>query len=72
MHVGLTLPKDNRISAEIKTFANRKFEEILVEIDGFYNFEPRPLHLFSVGLGLNAAPFKEFDQFYALTIPVFN
>ena len=29
----------------------------------------RPYHRFSIGLGVNVAPFKEYDQFYAFTIP---
>lgn len=40
-----------------------------MEIDVFYNFKPGAYHRFSVGLGLNALPFGEFDQIQALTIP---
>lgn len=68
--LGINTSQNKRISGEIKTFANRPIGDILVEIDGFYNFKPRPFHRFSIGLGVNVVPFKEFDQFYALTIPV--
>ena len=68
--LGINTSQQKRISGEIKAFANRPIGDILIEIDGFYNFKPRPYHRFSIGLGVNVAPFKEFDQFYALTIPV--
>jgi hypothetical protein len=67
--VGINTSQNKRISGEIKTFANRPLRDILMEIDGFYNFKPKPYHRFSIGLGVNVAPFKEYDQFYALTIP---
>lgn len=68
--LGINTSQNKRISGEIKTFANRPFEDISVEVDGFYNFKPRPYHRFSIGLGVNVTPFLGYDQFYALTIPV--
>ena len=68
--IGVNTSQNKRISGEIKTFANRPFEDISLEVDGFYNFKPRPYHRFSIGLGINVIPFKGYDQFYALTIPV--
>ena len=68
--IGVNTSTNKRISGEIKTFANRPFEDISIEVDGFYNFKPRPYHRFSIGLGVNVAPFLGYDQFYALTIPV--
>ncbi|MDZ7775432.1 MAG: hypothetical protein U5L09_07365 [Bacteroidales bacterium] len=53
----------------MKTFANRSFEDLLVEIDGFYNFKPRKYHRFSIGIGINVGPFRGFDQIHAFTIP---
>lgn len=40
-----------------------------MEIDVFYNFKPSTYHRLSIGLGLNASPFRGFDQINALTIP---
>ena len=68
--IGINTSQNKRISGEIKTFANRPVEDISIEIDGFYNFKPRPYHRFSIGLGINVTPFLGYDQFYALTIPV--
>ena len=68
--IGVNTSTNKRISGEIKTFANRHFEDINLEVDGFYNFKPRPYHRFSIGLGVNFTPFLGYDQFYALTIPV--
>ena len=68
--IAVNTSQNKRISGEIKTFANRPIKDISIEIDGFYNFKPRPYHLFSIGLGINITPFVEVDQFYALTIPV--
>jgi hypothetical protein len=67
--LGINTSQNNMISGELKTFANREIDELLMEIDIFYNFNPKTYHRFSVGLGLNAAPFREFDHIYALTIP---
>lgn len=68
--IGVNTSQNKRISGELKTFANRPFEDISLELDGFYNFNPRPYHRFSVGLGINVNPFLGDDQFYAFTIPV--
>ena len=55
--IGVNTSTNKRISGEIKTFANRPFEHINIEVDGFYNFKPRPYHRFSIGLGVNVTPF---------------
>lgn len=67
--LGINTSQNNQISGEIKTFANRPLKDVLMEIDGFYNFKPRAYHRFSIGLGVNVAPFRNYDQFHAVTIP---
>lgn len=67
--LGINTSQNKTISGEFKTFANRTFDDLLMEIDVFYNFKPRTYHRFSVGLGLNAGPFREFDHIHAFTIP---
>lgn len=68
--IGVNTSTNKRISGEFKVFGNRPFEYVKLELDGFYNFKPRPYHRFSVGLGVSFEPFLGYDQFYALTIPV--
>ena len=68
--IGVNTSTSKRISGELKVFANRPFEDLKLEVDGFYNFKPSPYHRFSVGLGVNVVPFLGYDQFYAFTIPV--
>jgi hypothetical protein len=67
--LGINTSQNKMISGELKTFANRTIDDLLMEIDIFYNFKPKTYHRFSVGLGLNAGPFREFDHIYAFTIP---
>jgi len=67
--LGVNTSQNHRISGELKVFTNRTYKELLTELDGFYNFKSREYHRFSVGLGLNVGPFKDYDNFYAITIP---
>lgn len=67
--LGVNTSQNKTISGEFKIFANRAFDDLLMEIDVFYNFKPRTYHRFSVGLGLNAGPFRKFDHIHAFTIP---
>ncbi len=68
--LGINTSQNKKISGELKTFANRSVEDLLFEIDGFYNFEPREYHRFSIGLGINVGPFRGFDHIRAFTLPV--
>lgn len=71
LHVfGLSTNQNNKLSAEIKTFANVSFDMVQMEIDIFYNFKAKDYHRFSVGLGLNAYPFIGDDHIHGLTIPL--
>lgn len=67
--IGFNTSQNKRISADVKTFANRDVEDLDLEVNCLFNFKPKPYHRFSIGLGVNFIPFKEFDRFYALTIP---
>jgi hypothetical protein len=67
--LGINTSQNKKISAELKAFTNRPVEDIQFEVDGFFNFKPRPYHRFSIGLGLNFNPFRDFDRIYAITIP---
>jgi hypothetical protein len=67
--LGINTSQNKKISAELKTFANRKLENILMELDVFYNFQPRSHHRFSLGVGINAIPFGNSDLVNAFTIP---
>jgi hypothetical protein len=68
--LGINTSQKKTISAELKTFANRSITNLLMEADVFYNFHPKKYHRFSVGVGLNAGPFRDFDPFNAFTLPV--
>jgi hypothetical protein len=68
--LGINTSQNKLISGELKLFANRSVYDLSMEIDVFYNFAPKAYHSFSLGLGLNAGLFREFDRFNALTIPV--
>ena len=67
--IGINTNPNQRISGEFKAFANRDIEDVLVEIDAFYNFKPRDYHRFSIGIGLNIGPFRGFDHVNAITFP---
>ena len=54
---GVQTSQSNPISGELKVFANRPFEILLLELNGFYNFKPKEYHQFSLGLGINTTPF---------------
>lgn len=63
--LGINTSQNKMISGECKTFANRTIDDLLVEVDIFFNFKPRAYHRFSVGLGVNAGLF----HINAFTIP---
>lgn len=66
---GINTSINKAVSAELKTFANRDVDDLLFEMDVFYNFEQKKHHRFSLGIGLNATPFLEGDVVHAFTIP---
>ncbi|BDC98662.1 hypothetical protein [Persicobacter psychrovividus] len=68
--VSVNTPTNKMISGELKTFANRDFEDLLFELDGFYNFKAGTYHRFSAGLGIAFSPFISNDRMYAVTVPL--
>ena len=68
--LGINTSQNRPVSGELKIFANRSIESVLMEADLFYNFKARPYHRFSIGAGLNAGPFRDYDFVNAVTIPV--
>jgi hypothetical protein len=67
--LGVNTSQSKKISAELKTYANRKIEDLGFELDGFWNFRSGEYHRFSAGLGVSVTPFDEADQIKALTVP---
>jgi hypothetical protein len=67
--LGINTSQNKMISGELKAFANRNIDDLLMEVDVFYNFKPRNYHRFSIGLGFNAGPFRGKDHINAFTIP---
>lgn len=67
--LGVNTNTQRMISGEMKMFANREIENLLLEADVFYNYKAGNYHRFAIGLGLNFGPFREFDHVHALTIP---
>lgn len=64
--LGVNTSTDKRISGEMKIFANRDINDVIFELDAFYNFKPRTYHRFSLGAGIATAP----REFYGITVPV--
>ncbi len=67
--LGINTNQNKRLSGELKTFTNRSFDDLLLETSMFYNMKPSEYHRFSIGVGLNFVPFREFDRLNAFTIP---
>mgnify|MGYP000937100788 CR=1 FL=1 len=63
--IGINTSQNKPISGEIKAFANRDINDVIFELDGFYNFKPRAYHRFSVGIGLASSA----REFYGIMIP---
>lgn len=68
--IAINTKQSNFINAELKAFANRDFNDLLLEIDGFYNFTPTSYHQFRLGVGLNTDLFgPDGGSIYSLNIP---
>jgi len=60
----------NLVNAELKAFTNTEFNNLMLEIDGFYNFAPAMYHQFRLGIGLNTDLFGEDGgSIYSLNVP---
>jgi len=67
--LAINTSQNHLFSGEMKMFLNRNIEDVLFELDGFFNFKTREYHRFSVGVGINVGPFIEGDPLFALTFP---
>ncbi|MCB0663967.1 MAG: hypothetical protein KDC24_14565, partial [Saprospiraceae bacterium] len=67
--LGINTSQTKAVSGEAKIFANRDFDDLLLELDFFYNFKERKYHRFSVGAGINSFVFDNLDPFYSIVIP---
>jgi hypothetical protein len=63
-------PNTKKISAELKTFANRNFEDLTMEPAVFFNFKEKEHHRFAIGLGLNLNPFRGDDHINSFVVPI--
>jgi hypothetical protein len=68
--LGVNTNKKKKLSVELKSFFNREIETTLFELSGMYNFRRKTYHQFSVGLGINVAPFAEQDPVNSFTLPL--
>ena len=68
--LGVNTSKEKRISGELKSFFNRNIKSTLFELSGMYNFRQKEYYQFSVGFGVNIAPFLDYDQMNCFTLPV--
>ena len=69
--LGVNTSKEKKISGELKSFFNRgDIEYTQFELAGMYNFNAKEYHQFSVGLGLNVAPFVGFDHVQSFVFPI--
>jgi hypothetical protein len=66
--IGLQTHQDHKISGEFRIFGNLLFEDIALQVNGFYNFKAQPFHQFSLGLGLQGVPFS--PEFTGLRLPL--
>lgn len=68
--LGMNTSKDKKFGAELKGLFNRSFKETGFELTGLYQFKRKPLYQFSVGVGINMAPFRGFDELNYFVVPV--
>ena len=59
--------KIHKLSGELKVFANSDIEDLVMELDAFYNFKLHEYHRFSIGAGFKLEIFSGEDA--AITIP---
>ena len=59
--------KNNKISGELKVFANSDIENTAMEMDAYYNFKSYEYHRFSIGTGFRLEVFSGEDA--AITVP---
>ena len=65
--VGVSVPLNEKFSADLKTYLNRSIEDVDFEITGFYNFKPGDFHQFHVGVGLGLNPYSA-DEYFSIPV----
>lgn len=64
--IGVNTSAEKRISGELKIFANQDINDVIFEIDAFYNFKSREYHRFSMGVGIGTAS----RTFHGIGVPI--
>jgi len=67
--IGINTNDNKKLYAELKIFSNRQFDDLIIELDGYYNFKERKYHQLSIGLGLNIHT-GFIDVPNAVTLPI--
>ncbi|MFO7938441.1 MAG: hypothetical protein R6U66_01705 [Bacteroidales bacterium] len=68
--VGVNTSTTKQMTGELKVFANRDYDDLVMELSLSYNFASSDYHRFSAGFGINAVPFAEAEPLNAFTFPV--
>lgn len=68
--LGVNTSKEKKFGIEVKGFFNRPFKETFFDVSGLYQFPKKTYHQFSVGAGVNLAPFRGFDEINSFVLPV--
>ncbi len=68
--IGVNTTHAKALSGEMKVFANREYDDLLMELSLSYNFPSSEYHQFSAGFGINAIPFADAEPLNAFTFPV--
>lgn len=63
--IGINSPTNRMLGGEIKIFPNTDINDVIFEVDAFYNFKPRTYHRFSIGLGIASSP----RNFHGIQMP---
>lgn len=62
--------KQHKWGAELKVFVDQSFKEMPFDLAGMYHFPRKTLYQFSVGAGVQLAPFRGFDEINYFIVPV--
>ncbi|WP_303925317.1 hypothetical protein [Draconibacterium sediminis] len=67
--LGVSVPINEKFSAELKVFANRgSLENTSIELNSTYKFKPGEFHQFSAGLGFGLIPYSGEDAFFSVPV----
>jgi hypothetical protein len=68
--LGVSTSKEKMISGELKACLNSSLYDTAFELSGMYNFKAKDYHRLSMGLGVVFSPFRDHDQYDAISIPI--